>query len=550
MKDGFLKVAAASPLVRVGDARHNAEQIVQAAWRASTEGVQLLVTPELGVTGYTCGDLFGQQTLLAEARAALETICAGTADLQLVLVVGLPLQHRGKLYNCAAVLAGGSVLGVVPKSHLPGHGEFYEPRNFAPAFDGIDYITEAPLQGIAIGRGLLFRCQQMPSFTLGVEICEDLWVPQPPSTALALAGATVIANLSASNETVSKADYRRLLVQGQSARLVCGYVYADAGKGESTTDMVFAGHNLIAENGVLLDESPLFSGMDAAVELDLDRLLHERQCLTSYPAATDAGYYTIYFDLDPVEAPLTREISPMPFIPEDDTDLASRCETILTIQAAGLAKRLAHTNAKAAVLGISGGLDSSLALLVSVRALAAIGRSTQDVVAVTMPGFGTTGRTLGNAQKLCQALDIPLLTVDVTNSVRAHFADIGHDEAQHDLVYENAQARMRTLVLMDIANQRGGLVVGTGDLSELALGWATYNGDHMSMYAPNASVPKTLIRHLIIHEAMKTPSLSPILHDILDTPVSPELLPPEGDEIAQHTEQLVGPYELHDFFLY
>lgn len=550
MKDGFIRVAAFSPLVRVADPRYNAAEIVKAAWRASTESAQVLVTPELSVTGYTCGDLFGQGVLLDEAEAVLGTICEETADLNLLLVVGLPLRHRGKLYNCAAVISGGNLLGVVPKTHLPNYGEFYELRNFSPAFAGIEYLASGHWQGVSIGTRLLFTCDQMPAFKLAVEICEDLWAPAPPSADHAAAGATLIANLSASDETVGKAGYRRALVSGQSARLVCGYVYADAGKGESTTDMVFAGHNLIAENGVLLDESPLFSGDIAISEIDLGRIAHERQRLTTFPAAEARDYYTIHFDLDPVQTPLSRSVSPTPFVPVGEDDLGSRCETILSIQAAGLAKRLAHANAKTAVLGISGGLDSSLALLVTARAFASLGRPAADIIAVTMPCFGTTRRTRGNAEKLCEALGVTLLTIDITATVRSHFADIGHDEGDHSVVYENAQARVRTLELMDIANQRGGLVVGTGDLSELALGWATYNGDHMSMYGVNASVPKTLIRHIIAYEAARREEARAVLQDILDTPVSPELLPAEGGEISQQTEALVGPYELHDFFLY
>lgn len=550
MQDGFLTVAAASPALKVADPAYNAEQIILTAQQAAAQGVRLLVTPELGITGYTCGDLFGQQLLLRGALEGLQAVARATAELNLLLVVGLPLLHDAKLYNCAAVLYGGRVLGLVPKSHLPNYAEFYEQRQFTPAFRGIEAYTGGWLRDIPFGTDLLFQCTEMPALRLAVEICEDLWVPAPPSARHAAAGATLIANLSASNETIGKAQYRRDLVAGQSARLVCGYVYADAGFGESTTDLVFSGHHLIAENGALLAESPLFGGKMSISEVDLQRLAQERHRLTTFPPADAQGYQTIRFSMDTSITRLTRAISSTPFIPGDAAVLDARCETILSIQAAGLAKRLQHTGANCAVLGVSGGLDSSLALLVTARAMEHLGRPASDILAVTMPAFGTTRRTRSNAEQLSRAIGASFQTIDITDTVRSHFNDISHSEAELSTVYENAQARIRTLVLMDLANQKNGLVIGTGDLSELALGWATYNGDHMSMYGVNASVPKTLIRHIVAYEAATHPHLQEVLQDVLDTPVSPELLPATEGEISQKTEDIIGPYELHDFYLY
>jgi NAD+ synthase (glutamine-hydrolysing) len=550
MKDGFIKVAAASPALRVTDCAYNARQIVAVAQAAGKADARLLVLPELGLTGYTCGDLFAQQHLLSGALAALQTICEQTKSLNLLLVVGLPLQHNNKLYNCAAVLLGGQVLGLVPKSHLPNYAEFYEARQFTPAFEGLQTYSGGFLQNIPFGTNLMFSCTQMPALMLSVEICEDLWVPSPPSVRHTAAGATLIANLSASNEVVGKAGYRRQLVGGQSARLVCSYVYADAGFGESTTDLVFSGHNLIAENGVILAESKLFEYTMALSEIDLERLLQERHRLTTFPAADSEGYQIIPFSLQLQETNLTRFIFSTPFVPGDAATLDERCETILSIQASGLAKRLQHVGTKTAVLGISGGLDSSLALLVAARAMRILGHPASDIFAITMPAFGTTQRTRSNAELLSNAVGATFQTIDITNTVRSHFADISHAESDLSTVYENAQARIRTLVLMDVANQQNGLVVGTGDLSELALGWATYNGDHISMYGVNASVPKTLIRTIVAYEAKNRPELRDVLQDILDTPVSPELLPAQNGEISQKTEDIIGPYELHDFFLY
>ncbi len=551
MKDGFLKAAALSPSLRVADCNYNASQIVSQLQDAAARGVRLAVFPEFCLTGYTCGDLFLQRTLQQGALDALQTVLDASRELDVVALVGLPLLVRGKLYNCAAVLCGGRLLGLVPKTYLPNYGEFYEKRQFTPGSTELENVTVCG-QEVPFGTSLLFRCRQMPSFVLGVEICEDLWSALPPSTFHALAGATVIANLSASDETVGKAEYRRALVSNQSARLLCGYLYASAGHGESTQDMVFAGHDLIAENGALLAETSPFEGGWAETELDCQRMESERARNTSFEPSAE-GYLTVDFDLALTETKLSRWVDPTPFIPHDERRRAERCELILKMQADGLAKRLEHAHAKTAVIGISGGLDSCLALLVAVRAMKQLGRPTSDVLAVTMPCFGTTHRTRSNAEILCDELAVSFTEIDIANTVHSHFKDIGQDESVLDVTFENGQARVRTLELMDTANRTGGLVVGTGDLSELALGWATYNGDHMSMYGVNASVPKTLVRHLVQYEAdiAASETLKTVLLDILDTPVSPELLPAkENGDIAQKTEDLVGPYELHDFYLY
>ena len=550
MKDGFLKAAALSPALRVADCAYNAGQIAEAMQACAGRGIKLAVFPELALTGYTCGDLFFQQALQQAALQGLAQILQASEGLDLIALVGLPVAVNGKLYNCAAVVCGGRLLGLVPKTCLPNYGEFYEKRHFAPGDKKVRTVTVCGQQ-VPFGTQLLFQCRQMPAFVLGVELCEDLWSALPPSTFHALAGATVIANLSASDETVGKAEYRRALVANQSARLLCCYLYASAGHGESTQDMVFAGHDLVAENGVLLAETEPFKGGDAVSELDCARMLAERARNTSF-VPSDEGYQVAGFDLAVTDTVLTRRVDPAPFVPGDPRRRAERCELILRMQADGLAKRIEHTHAKTAVIGISGGLDSCLALLVAARAMRQLGRPAADVLAVTMPCFGTTRRTRSNAEILCQELGVSFREVNITATVRSHFADIGHDGQTPDVTFENSQARVRTLELMDIANLNGGFVVGTGDLSELALGWATYNGDHMSMYGVNAGVPKTLVRHLVRYEADTAPTdaLRRVLLDILDTPVSPELLPAKDGEIAQRTEELVGPYELHDFYLY
>jgi NAD+ synthase (glutamine-hydrolysing) len=548
---GFIRAAALSPALRVADAAYNAQQIAAAMRRAAADGVQLAVFPELCLTGYTCGDLFLQRTLQQGAQDALQTLLTESEELDLLAVVGLPVRHSGKLYNCAAVLCRGALLGLVPKTYLPNYAEFYEKRHFSAGSTEVEWIDFAG-RTVPFGTSLLFCCREEPGFVLGVEICEDLWAPLPPSTFHALAGATVIANLSASDETVGKAEYRRTLVENQSARLLCAYLYADAGHGESTTDMVFAGHDLIAENGTLLAEAQPFGAGSAAAELDTGRMEAERVRNTTFE--TDAaGYERVSFSLSPAPVALTRYVSPTPFVPGDEKARAARCELILEMQADGLAKRLEHAHAKTAVIGISGGLDSCLALLAAARAMRRLHRASTDILAVTMPCFGTTRRTRSNAEILCAELGVSFTEIPITDTVRSHFADIGLPPEDRSVTFENGQARVRTLELMDTANRTGGLVVGTGDLSELALGWATYNGDHMSMYGVNAGIPKTLVRHIVRYEAdtAATPALRQVLLDILDTPVSPELLPAAANgEIAQRTEDLVGPYELHDFYLY
>lgn len=551
MTDGWIRVACAAPDLRVADCAYNAQQMADALLQAKKDCVQVLVFPELALTGYTCGDLFSQHTLQQGALAGLKTLLETSIGGDTIAVVGMPAVQGGKLYNCAVLLQNGRLLGVVPKANLPNYGEFYEQRNFTPAPAANGVITLCG-QTVAFGPKLLFCCDQLPDFVLAAEICEDLWVPCPPGVGHATAGATVLVNLSASDEVVGKPAFRRRMVCAQSARLVCAYLYADAGRGESTTDMVFAGNSLIAENGTLLCEAVAYQNQTIQTEIDLQRLAQERRRMTTYPAVCDEGYTRVAFSVTENPLQLTRAIPAHPFVPSQAAERAARCEEILAIQAQGLRKRLTHSNAKTAVLGLSGGLDSTLALLVCVRAMALLDRPAADIVAVTMPCFGTTQRTRGNAERLAERAGATLRTIDIAAAVNQHFSDLGHDPEQLDVVFENAQARERTQILMDVANQQNGLVIGTGDLSELALGWATYNGDHMSMYGVNASIPKTLVRHLVAYEADRTtdPALREVLLDVLDTPVSPELLPAQNGEISQKTEDLVGPYDLHDFFLY
>uniref|UniRef100_UPI002632B157 NAD(+) synthase n=1 Tax=uncultured Flavonifractor sp. TaxID=1193534 RepID=UPI002632B157 len=554
MRDGFVKVAAGTPKIRVADCRYNAEQIFTLMREADKQGVKVLCLPELCLTGYTCGDLFLQPTLLEGAEEGLKTILEATRNLDMVTALGLPVRSKwdNKLYNCAAVIQSGEILGLVPKTHLPNYGEFYEQRWFASGA-GMDAMVELCGQEVSLCDSLLFACDSLPELAIGVELCEDLWAPEPPSAALARAGATVILNLSASNELVGKAAYRRSLVSGQSGRLVCGYVYADAGEGESTTDLVFAGHNLIAENGAILAQRRFASGLTVS-ELDVKRLTYERQRMNTYSVDKSREIWRVSFSLELSDTHLTRPVSPTPFVPQDESDRAERCNEILYVAALGLKKRLEHTGARTAVVGLSGGLDSTLAVLITAVAMEMLDRPATDIIAVTMPCFGTTDRTRSNAVLLAQRLGCTLRTIDIGRAVKVHFEDIGQSMADHDVTFENGQARERTQVLMDIANQTGGLVIGTGDLSELALGWCTYNGDHMSNYAVNAGIPKTLVRHLVSFisddKEAEDPQLSTVLSDILDTPVSPELLPAIEGQIAQKTEDLVGPYELHDFYLY
>ena len=555
MRHGFLRVAAATPVIRVADCRYNADKIMKLIDMAEQREIKLIVFPELSVTGYTCGDLFLQDSLLRGAESAISDITQHTRGKELVVIVGFPYTVKDKLYNTAAVLQNGKVLGLVPKVNIPNYTEFYEARHFA---EGI--LRPVPVQFLGkevyFGSRLLFQCKAMPEFILGVEICEDLWIPQSPSIEHCIAGAALIANLSASDELTGKDTYRRELVKLQSAKLICGYIYADAGEGESTTDVVFAGHNLIAENGTVLSEAAVFENGIIFSEIDLGRLKSERRRMNTYPKQNLEEYQVVSFDFERkeelVELTLTRGIDPAPFVPSNLAERDKRCRDIIHIQACGLKTRLAHINCRSAAVGISGGLDSTLALLVTDKAFDMLGLDKKGILAVTMPCFGTTDRTYRNAVELAKCLGVTLLEVPIKEAVELHFRDIGHDERQHDLTYENSQARERTQVLMDIAGKYNGFVVGTGDMSELALGWATYNGDHMSMYGVNASVPKTLVRYLVGYfaDAAKDRRLGDILLDILDTPVSPELLPPENGKITQKTEDIVGPYELHDFFLY
>ncbi len=551
MKHGFIKVAAVTPHIRVADPQYNSEIIQKKIREAYEAGARILAFPELCLTGYTCGDLFWQDCLLAEARQRLSEIVLSTKGLHALILIGLPVEREGKLYNTAAVISDGRLLALVPKRHIPSYGEFYETRHFTP---GNGPAEEFPWEGgsVPFGTDVLFQADGVQGLLAACEICEDLWAADPPSTRHALAGANVLINLSASNETIGKDTYREMLVRSASGRLVAGYLYCSAGEGESTQDVVFGGHTMIAENGIILEQKKEFTCNTIYGELDISRLCYERRRMNTWPAAQRSGYRVVAFHLDREETKLTRSFPALPFVPADETQRRRRCEEILSIQSFGLKKRMEHTGCKTAVIGISGGLDSTLALIVAVRTFDLMALKRQGILAVTMPCFGTTDRTYDNACKLSRALGLTLREVNIRDAVHAHFRDIGQQEENHDVTYENSQARERTQVLMDIANRESGLVIGTGDMSELALGWATYNGDHMSMYGVNSGVPKTLVRHLVRYYAdtCEDQALAEVLLDILDTPVSPELLPPVEGKISQKTEDLVGPYELHDFFLY
>ena len=553
MKYGFFRVGACSPSLRVADPVYNANEILSNIRDANQKKVELLVFPELSLTGYTCGDLFYSKTLQEEAMDALFRLAEQSKDFSLIFIVGLPIAHMNKLYNCAAVIHGGIIYGFIPKVNLPNSSEFYERRHFSPGPKNGRVMIRG--QEYPFGTNQIFTCSGFPEFRLSVEICEDLWVPEPPSVRHALMGATIIANLSASDETVMKEAYRRMLVSSQSARLVATYLYADAGFGESTTDMVFAGHNLLSENGRILAESKLFSNGLIYSDTDLELLLQERIHQATYPDLPEAidreGYIVHSIPYSGNLDNLCRDIPKYPFVPSDSRERDRRCEEILMIQASGLAKRLMHTGCKNVLVGMSGGLDSTLAALVCTRAFKLLNLPSEGIIAVTMPGFGTTTRTYENAKHLAKSFGATLLEISISDAVHQHFRDIDHDPNLLDVTYENSQARERTQILMDLANKYNGLVIGTGDLSELALGFATYNGDHMSMYGVNCSIPKTLVRHLVAYQASVTEgSMANVLRDVLDTPVSPELLPHKDDEITQVTEDLVGPYVLHDFFLY
>lgn len=550
MRHGFVKTAAITPKIRVADTVYNGQIIMDSMEEASKAGAKLVVFPELCITGYTCGDLFWQNKLITAAKEELMKIAEKSRELDGIFFVGLPYDINGKIYNMAAAVSGGEVIGMVPKTYIPNYNEFYEARYFTSGQNlcTVEYLPDGT--EVEVDTDLIFRCEDMPQLKIAVEICEDLWTPNPPSIGHAMAGANVIVNLSASDENTGKSQYRRELVSGQSARLLCGYIYASAGDGESTQDVVYSGHNIIAENGKILAESKRFTNEPVYMELDVNRLESERRRMSTF--VTEDVYTEIGFSLKIEDVELSRYIDPAPFVPGSKADRDMRCDEILMIQAMGLKKRLEHTGCQSAVIGISGGLDSTLALLVTVRAFDLLGMDHSRIAAVTMPGFGTTDRTYDNAVNLIKCLGAEFIEVDIKNAVNVHFTDIGHDSSIHDVTYENGQARERTQILMDLANKKNGMVIGTGDLSELALGWATYNGDHMSMYAVNASVPKTLVRHLVKYYADTCGDelLEKTLLDVLDTPVSPELLPPEEGQISQKTEDLVGPYELHDFFLY
>ena len=581
MKDGFIKVAACTPEIQVADVDFNVDKIISQLEKCREEGVKVAVFPELCITGYTCQDLFFQNALLDKAMEGVVKIAKITADSDMLVAVGVPVRAKGKLYNCAAVIQNGEILKFIPKTHLPNYNEFYEARHFAPYRGGniqlelTQYFADDDMHSAQMGQ-YVFELDnwenngEQPSdcVKIGFELCEDLWVADPVSNYLAKSGATLICNLSASDEVIGKDSYRRQLVSNQSARLVAGYIYCSAGDGESTQDMVFSGHNIIAENGSILAESRLFENGITISEIDFKKLAFERRKISTYPESNSVWdqlneiYKPYFLDVLPVDyitfdmcdTKLTRKFSKTPFIPANQAERNERCHLILQMQSHGLMKRIAHTHSKTVVIGISGGLDSTLALLVCVMAMDLLKRPHTDIVAVTMPCFGTTKRTRSNAEILCDALGVTFREVDISNAVLQHFEDIGHDYNDHSVVFENGQARERTKVLMNIANQVSGMVVGTGDLSELALGWATYNGDHMSMYGVNASIPKTLVRHIVQYygDTCTSDTLRDVLYDILDTPVSPELLPTDesGTEMTQKTEDLVGPYELHDFFLY
>lgn len=549
MKDGFISVACGTPKLRLADCNYNAEKTFTMMRAAEKAGVKVLILPELGLTGYTCGDLFYQDTLLYGAEQALRTVLEATRNLEVLTAIGMPLKAKNKLYNCAVIIQRGSILGVVPKTHLPNYGEFYEKRQFAPAPEGSQNITLLGKE-VPFGKRLLFCCSEISELTVGIELCEDLWAPAAPSIELAEMGAAIIGNLSASSDMIGKSEYRRQLVTMQSSKLMCGYMFTSSGEGESTTDGVFGAHQLIAENGRLLAERRFEDGLLIS-EIDVQRLSFERRRSQMFGKTTAA--LQIPFSLTISETKLTRYVAPMPFVPENKEERDARCREILLLSSLGLKQRLEHSGAKTAVIGLSGGLDSTLAVLTTGLAMKMLGRPMTDIVAVTMPCFGTTDRTKNNAVILAEQIGAALRTVDISHTVRSHLRDIGHDLSDHSVTFENAQARERTQVLMDIANSTGGIVIGTGDLSELALGWCTYNGDHMSMYGVNAAIPKTLVRHLVGYLAQdneKDEALHDVLEDILDTPVSPELLPAVQGKISQKTEDLVGPYELHDFFLY
>lgn len=551
MKHGFVKVAAVTPKVKVADTVYNREQICAGIEEAAGKGAKVIVFPELCISGYTCGDLFLQERLLDSCREELIKIAEYTKGRDALVFAGLPLEREGKLYNVAAAIHDGKVLCFIPKAFIPSYGEFYESRHFRPGNRERTYVA---FQGeeVPFGMDILLEAEGLEGLLVGCEICEDIWAPEEPGIYHAMAGATLLVNLSASNETIGKDAYREMLVKSSSARLIAGYVYCSCGEGESTQDVVFGGHDIIAENGTVLAESKRFANQIIYGDIDINRLRMERRRMNTFNHDDSANHLVIPFKLKTEETRLERTFSSAPFVPVNQSEREKRCNEILSIQSMGLKKRYEHTGCKKAVIGVSGGLDSTLALLVTVRTFDSLSLERANIIAVTMPCFGTTDRTYDNACKLAEVLGVTLEEVDIKESVTIHFRDIKQDINNHDVTYENGQARERTQILMDIANRENGMVIGTGDMSELALGWATYNGDHMSMYGVNAGVPKTLVRHLVQYYAdtCEKEDLQKVLLDVLDTPVSPELLPPVDGVISQKTEDLVGPYELHDFFLY
>ncbi|HKM33632.1 MAG TPA: NAD(+) synthase [Lachnospiraceae bacterium] len=551
MEQGFVKVAALTPKIKVADPKYNSEQIKLKLTEAYEKKAKIIVFPELCITGYTCGDLFLQELLVEEALEQLKLLAYFTKEHDSLVFVGLPFEKEGKLYNVAAALQDGKILGIIPKMHIPTYAEFYEGRYFSPGEKNVSkvYIDH---KEIPFGCNIVFKADNVKGLVIGCEICEDLWVPDPPSTAHALVGATVIVNLSASNETIGKDVYREMLVKSASARLLAAYIYTSAGEGESTQDLVFGGHNIIAENGTVLAQAKRFACENLYSDIDVGRISMERRRMSSFYTVLKHEYQVVSFQLTCEETKLDRTFGCMPFVPTDPTERDKRCNEILSIQSYGLKKRYEHTGCKKAVVGVSGGLDSTLALLVTVRTFDMLNLPRENILAITMPCFGTTNRTYENACRLSKTLGCSLREINIKEAVTMHFRDIDQNMEEHDVTFENGQARERTQILMDVANKENGLVIGTGDMSELALGFATYNGDHMSMYGVNAGVPKTLVRHLVHYYAdtCENRKLEEILLDVLDTPVSPELLPPVNGVISQCTEELIGPYELHDFFLY
>lgn len=554
MEYGFVRVAAATPYIKVADCFYNAKNIIEDIKKAEKNKTSIICFPELCITGYTCSDLFLQDSLLQDSKKALKHIVQETKDLNITCIVGMPIEFLGKLYNSAVCFYKGKILGIIPKTHIPNYNEFYEKRHFNNLSDNAKYflnLDEFNNCSTCFGK-TIFKIENIKNFTFAIEICEDLWSVIPPSSNYAINGANIIFNLSASNEIAGKSIYRKELIKNQSARCICGYVYANAGQGESTTDLVFSGHNLIYENGRILNESIPFENNIIYSDIDLEYINSERRRNSTFKTKQTDDYHIVSYNMESMSFDIDKYIDPMPFVPKDKDKRDIRCKEIIDIQAYGLKKRMEHIGIKNVIIGISGGLDSTHALIVINRTFELLGYDKKGIIAVTMPCFGTTDRTYNNAKKLCEIIGTTLLEINIKDAVLKHFDDINHNPNVHDVTYENSQARERTQILMDISNKYNGIVVGTGDLSELALGFATYNGDHMSMYGVNGSIPKTLIRYLIEYFAKNSNNdLEHILMDILNTPVSPELLPPnENGNISQITEDIVGPYELHDFFLY